>query len=55
MTLKACFFLEGSFAGSIVIKAIVKPFKNAPCAYYSQIGLPGVHGLVSRIGLLEDH
>jgi hypothetical protein len=52
--LKLHLFLEGSFAGNIVINTIVKPFKNATCAYYSQISLPGVHKLVSPSGLLED-
>ncbi len=52
--LRPSLFLEG-VSGSIVSKTIVKSFKNAPCAYYSRIGLHEVHKLVSRIGLHEVH
>jgi hypothetical protein len=53
--LKPCFFLEGSFADNFVINAIVKSFKNAPHAYYSQIGHPRDLRLVSPSGLHEDY
>jgi hypothetical protein len=47
-------FLE-RVSGSIVSKAIIKSFKNALCAYFSQIGIREVRKLVSQIGLYEVH
>jgi hypothetical protein len=52
--LKLCFLLEGSLTGNIVINAIVKSFKNALCAYYSQIGHPRIYTFVSPSELHED-
>ena len=51
--LRSSLFLE-TVSVSIASKTIVKSFKNALCAYFSQIGLYEVHKLVSQIGLYED-